>query len=194
MVDRRTRVTSVQQFRAAEMPPGDWRHQLIDGIPLTASGPYQAHMDLEARLRDFLTPAVPSGFRLEERQEIAPGGPVGYDLFELDLAVVPDGPGKPDFCRPILIVEVLSSHTESFDTGRKLDVCRGLPGMIEILHVSSERVDVALHRCGGNQDRSWTTDRAGQGGTITLASLGLLLAVEDLYGSRPAVSTVRHAP
>lgn len=183
--------TTVRQFLASEMPPGEWRHQLIGGIPLTESGPTQEHRDIEDRLRGILAPAVPSGFLLAEHLVIAPGGQSGLDCFEIDLAVIPDHPGIVTEARPVLAVEVLSPHTERFDTGRKLDVCRGLPGMFEILHVGSDRFDAILYRCGGDQGRFWTTGRAGRGGTITLSSLGLTLALDDLYGFRPVVSAAR---
>lgn len=82
---------------------------------------------------------------------------------------------------PIVIVEVLSSSTENNDRTDKLFAYRKLPSLREYVLISQQdrRVEVS-HRDG----RRWQLEDYGPGERFTLTSIGVDLAVDDLYVDR----------
>jgi Uma2 family endonuclease len=80
---------------------------------------------------------------------------------------------------PILIVEVTSPSTEDYDRGEKLGQYQRLPSVKEILLVSHREPQLVLHRRAA--DGLWGSHEEMAGGTIELASVGLRVAVDDVY-------------
>jgi Uma2 family endonuclease len=76
---------------------------------------------------------------------------------------------------------VLSSSTESYDRTGKLFAYRRLPSLREYVLISQQerRVEVS-HRDG----RRWQLEDYSPGDRFTLSSLGVELAVDDLYIDR----------
>jgi Uma2 family endonuclease len=82
---------------------------------------------------------------------------------------------------PHLVVEVLSPSTAYRDRGEKLRVYQACPSINEYVMVSSHHQEVEVyHR---EQDNKWTFTRYIARQDVTLASVGLTIAVNDIYAS-----------
>ncbi len=101
-----------------------------------------------------------------------------------DVAVV-CGPrvyhrGRTDtLTNPCLIVEVLSPSTQGYDRGEKWDHYQTIPTLTNYLLVSPDEPRALLLT---RQADHWDMrDAAGPGGSVQLASVGLTLALSDIY-------------
>lgn len=81
---------------------------------------------------------------------------------------------------PVLIVEVLSKSTESYDRGMKFSYYRTLPSFSEYLLLSQERVH-AEHFVREASDRWVLTETEDPAKTLELPSIGCTLALSDVY-------------
>ena len=102
-----------------------------------------------------------------------------------DLAVVC---GKAQFAdgqfdtliNPILLVEVLSPSTESYDRGRKAAMYQTIPSLQELLLIAQDAYKVELFR--RELDGTWSrTEAAGLDASIELQSIGFTLRLSELY-------------
>ena len=80
---------------------------------------------------------------------------------------------------PVLIAEVLSPTTASYDTGRKFALYQQLESLAEYLTVDTERVAVDHFR--REPDGRWIVQVLGAGARIELTSLGIAIPVDALY-------------
>ena len=80
---------------------------------------------------------------------------------------------------PEVLVEVLSPTTEAYDRGEKSRLYRALPSVRELLLASSSvaRVEQLVRQA----DDSWVLRVYESGARVPLGSLGIELAVDDLY-------------
>jgi Uma2 family endonuclease len=104
-----------------------------------------------------------------------------------DVSVVCGGPVFEDnvhdtLLNPQILVEVLSPSTEAYDRGKKLAHYRTLPSLREVLLVSQEEVLVDHYvRQPEPPGDGWLLRSMSAGTTITLASIGCALPVDDVY-------------
>ncbi len=82
---------------------------------------------------------------------------------------------------PTLIVEVLSPGTEAYDRGDKFKLYRGIPTFTEYLMVNSQKMQAEVFRKGEHGFWYLAEEADTAQDTITLDSIGLTLAVADLY-------------
>ena len=83
---------------------------------------------------------------------------------------------------PVLLVEVLSPSTESYDRGKKFAFYRSIPSLKEYALVSQRQKLVEVFR--KNEENLWVlheTDEAR--GMVDLASVGCALQLDDLYAN-----------
>lgn len=87
--------------------------------------------------------------------------------------------GEDDLLNPTLIVEVLSDSTERYDRGAKFEHYQTIPSFQEYVLASSSkaRVEVFTRQADG----SWVLRAYGPGEVARLSSLGIELAVDDVY-------------
>ncbi len=83
------------------------------------------------------------------------------------------------FTYPCLIVEVLSPSTEAYDRGGKFRLYRQNPALQDYLLVSSTCIEIDLYR--KTEDGQWMILNYQAGETIELKSIGLRLAIEQIY-------------
>ncbi|MBD5654717.1 MAG: Uma2 family endonuclease, partial [Candidatus Eremiobacteraeota bacterium] len=112
-----------------------------------------------------------------------------------DIKVVTDYPGAryPDFfvtCdrrdaadrlikrHPKVIVEVLSPSTAGADASDKLDEYQTIPELEEYVLIDSRKSSVRIYRRAGDE---LTTGPSVISGDIELASLGVTIALTDVY-------------
>jgi Uma2 family endonuclease len=81
---------------------------------------------------------------------------------------------------PTVVVEVLSESTEAYDRGKKFGHYRQVPTLREYLLVSQE--EPRIERFFRNDDGTWTlTEAAGLEATLRLPSLGIEIALREVY-------------
>jgi Uma2 family endonuclease len=104
-----------------DMPDGDLRYELDDGMPIVSPAPAYRHQVAVARLTVILSAACPPGLI------VLPGVGVNINKFQHrvpDVAVVRTD--RPDTLfeerPPELVVEVASQRTRLYDRNRKKDV------------------------------------------------------------------------
>jgi Uma2 family endonuclease len=115
--------------------------------------------------------------------------------YPLDMKVVTTYPGSryPDLVvtcdkrdarerlvkrHPKLIIEVLSTGTASVDTGDKLDEYQTIAELEEYVLIDSRKPSVRIYRRDGE---TLKTDPAAITGSIELRSLGLRIALSEIY-------------
>lgn len=86
---------------------------------------------------------------------------------------------EDDLLNPTLIVEVLSESTERYDRGEKFEHYQTIPSFQEYVLASSSkpRLEVFTRQADG----SWNLRTYGPGEVAKLTSLGVDLAVDDVY-------------
>jgi Uma2 family endonuclease len=86
---------------------------------------------------------------------------------------------KESITNPVLIIEVLSESTASYDRGDKFHKYRQIPSLVDyvLIEQTSKQVDVFHRDRGGDL---WKIS-SFTGGDVHLASLDLTLALETLY-------------
>ena len=102
-----------------------------------------------------------------------------------DLSVVC---GEPTFLsekrivllNSVLIVEVLSPSTESYDRGQKFKFYRALPSLQEYILVAQDRVNVEVFR--KNDEGHWVLYEADvEKGMVELDSVSCAVSLDDVY-------------
>ena len=102
-----------------------------------------------------------------------------------DLMVICDAPNfhgrrKIIIDNPIVIVEVLSPSTESYDRGEKFDAYRQLPSLRDyvLVHQNEARIEVFSLESDG----SWNqTEVSGLNARLTLESLAIEVPLASIY-------------
>lgn len=87
---------------------------------------------------------------------------------------------------PALLVEVLSDSTEAYDRGEKFAHYRRLASLQGYLLVSQREARLELFE--RREDGSWLFREAGPGQRLTIASLGVELAVDAVFATELAAS------
>ena len=83
---------------------------------------------------------------------------------------------------PVVIVEVLSPATETYDRGQKFTFYRGLASLREYVLVAQERRSVEVFR--RNDAGRWELyEPDPEHGTVELASVGCVLRLDEVYAN-----------
>ena len=80
---------------------------------------------------------------------------------------------------PMILVEVTSDSSEDYDTGTKFEFYRTIPTLRDYVIVSHRERRITVNARG--TDGAWTTRIATKGGRVELSSLGVDLAVDEVY-------------
>ena len=80
---------------------------------------------------------------------------------------------------PIVLVEVLSESTEAWDRGEKASHYRRIPALREYLLVAQDEPRLELFR--RNDAGHWELHEARTGESLELTSIGVTLAVDEIY-------------
>lgn len=162
------------------------KYEYVSGEIVAMSGGTIAHGRLMGRANELLNRALdgkpcivlPSDLRIRIRSADRATYP---DLHVVCGTIEHDPDDDHAVINPTVIVEVLSSSTENTDRTDKLFAYRKLPSLREYVLISQQerRVEVS-HRDG----RRWQLEDYGPGERFTLSSLGVELAVDDLFVDR----------
>ena len=89
---------------------------------------------------------------------------------------------------PCLIVEVLSSSTESYDRGGKFRLYRKNPSLQDYLLVSSTSIEMDLYH--KNDAGEWIILNYKEGDIVELKSISLSFPIEQIYRNLTLISEV----
>jgi len=95
--------------------------------------------------------------------------------------------GDPNaITNPIVLVEVLSSSTEAYDRGVKLEHYQRIESLREVVFVAHEQRRIEVVRRG--TDGHWQTTSGTSGESLVLESIGCSIAVDAVYRNPFATS------
>ncbi len=159
------------------------RHEFVGGEIYAMAGGTPGHAGLAATLLRLLGNQLPAGCRAytsDLRVRVAASDVTTYPDGTVICGKIVRAPEDPlAVTNPVLLVEVTSTSTETYDCGAKLEQYKLLPSVREVLIASHRTPQLTLHRRAA--DGSWTAAEAGPGGSVALESLGGRLAVDDVY-------------
>jgi Uma2 family endonuclease len=155
----------------------DIKHEYIDGYLYAMAGASRNHQRIVANVgRAFGNhlanqPCEPFTSDLKVK--------VGSKFFYPDVMVVCDGSDADDYYTrsPVLVVEVLSRSTRRMDETVKRLAYQNLPSLREYVLIEQDIVDVEVCR----RSEGWISNHFFMGDRVCFESIGLTLAVEDIY-------------
>jgi len=160
------------------------RHEFFRGEIFAMAGASRQHnlivtnivREISSALRDRPCEVYPSDMRVKAEAT----GLYAYP----DVTVVCGSPRLEDehgdtLCNPLVLFEVLSDSTESFDRGGKFEQYRTIPGLAEVVFVSQKEAHVEHFE--RQADGSWRLREYRAGQRLVLPAPGCEVAVDDLY-------------
>jgi Uma2 family endonuclease len=164
----------------------DTRYELVGGFVVAMAPPLRRHGILAVRLGGAIDSALRPRRPCSAQSEAGIVKPHSNDTcYVADLAVT-CGSLRPDdrlIRDPILIVEILSPSTTSFDRQTKVPDYRRIASVQEILLLDSDSVFAEVLRREGDH---WITEIVqGPAATLSLSSVPLTIAMADLYEGIP---------
>jgi len=162
------------------------KHEFLDGQVWAMAGGTPEHAAVCASITGLLTIALrekpcrtfSSDLRIRVRATglgTYPDVTVICGRVELD----PEDPKKVTAVNPVLLIEVLSPSTESYDRGEKLWHYQKIPCVREIVLVAHDRQEIEVVRREG--DGSWSRHVARAGDAVRLECLEAELPVDTIY-------------
>jgi Uma2 family endonuclease len=160
----------------------DTRWELVEGVPVAMAPPAVAHGMLAFRLGERIGTALrsrPPCYGQSEAGIVRPDRDDTYYIADLAVSCTRPEAGQQLMRDPVLIVEVLSPSTIVDDRQDKIPAYRLIASVQEILALDSTRMVAEILRREGER---WITEIVlGPNGTLSLASIGLTVAMAELY-------------
>jgi Uma2 family endonuclease len=159
------------------------KSEYISGFVYAMAGASSRHNRLAGRVHAVLDRLLDASdscepFNSDQKVRIFEAGPFFYP----DVSVACDPVFDDEDClrNPVVIVEVLSTSTASFDRGEKFTHYRQLPSLQEYLLVSQTSYEVEHY--SRRTEATWEfTVLKGEDAIITLPSLGVTLSLKEIY-------------
>jgi Uma2 family endonuclease len=160
------------------------KHEYINGQVYAMSGGSVNHGRIAIRLTAMFDTHV------ENSGCITGNSDIKINIIETTNYTYPDASVTCDdrdkttpnyFTYPCLIVEVLSTSTESYDRGGKFRMYRHNPVLQDYLLVSSTTIEMDLYH--KNDAGEWIIINYKEGDTIELKSINLSFPIEQVYRS-----------
>jgi Uma2 family endonuclease len=162
------------------------KSEFHDGRMFAMSSGSLNHSLIATRVSSLLDRQMPPGCRTcnsDLRIKVAPARLYTYADCSVicgELELFSDQ--KDVVLNPLLIVEVLSPSTEGYDRGKKFELYRTIPSFREYLIVHQDQRHVEHY--SKQDDGSWILrEQTGADGSVTIARLGVHIALADLYAS-----------
>lgn len=160
----------------------DARYELIDGVAVAMAPAARPHGALSGNVAGAIHAALQSRPECMVYIEAGIVPPNRADNFYVpDLSVSCDEPDddEPQLRNPVLIVEILSPSTATFDRTRKISDYQLIPSMREILLLDSRRIFAEVWRRAGD---GWVHESIEDpGAALTLDCIPLSIFMGTLY-------------
>jgi Uma2 family endonuclease len=176
----RHHVQSLEDYFAAERV-SPHRHEFSDGQIFLMVGGSPRHDYLESRLLEAIGQRLVGArcFTITSSQRIATAdGLYTYADGSVFCGAMEAGP-EQTATNPVLLVEILSDGTRSYDRGDKLDRYRTIPSLRHVVLVEPDAIDVEVWTRGPDGwTRAVSVDRAD---IVKLEAIGVSLPVAEIY-------------
>lgn len=155
----------------------------LDGIAYAMAGGSFEHSRLASRVGTVLTNALSGKPCVALQSDMLVKAPVDEFAAFPDASVVCAEPimvmheKNPALTNPTVIVEVLSPTTEAYDRGEKFERYQTIPSVQDYVLVSQDQKRIEVF----SRSRGWEGQAVGAGASIELASIGVVLDVDDVY-------------
>ena len=161
----------------------DTRHEFIDGYVYAMVGGSFNHGTLigniAGEIRNHLK-GKPCRVFSEGTKVKVPNTQLGDSRYFYPDVVVDCSIEKADgqmLTTPVLVVEVLSASTHKYDETTKFQIYASIPTLQEYILVEQSSVKIEVQR----RRTHWSIEKYFLGDSITFESIGLTIAVEELY-------------
>jgi len=174
---------TLEEYFALEAA-SDRRWEYRDGMVVCMSGGTEAHYTIESNVHFQLRLALRGGpcrAYTADTPVYSPAYPT-YLYPDASVACDPKFRTRPEVPRdmlinPVLVVEVLSKHTQGFDRGEKFELYKAIPDFCEYLLIEqTERRITHWHKFTG----VWSAREVTEG-VLGLVSLDCELLIADVY-------------
>jgi Uma2 family endonuclease len=175
---------TVEEFLAFERS-SDEKHEYYDGVIIAMSGAKRAHNTISTNITGLLWQQLKGkdceNFSSDMRVFVPKTRLYAYpDIVVVcgELQFLDDVPDT--LTNPLVLIEILSDSTESYDRGKKFENYRAIDSLQEYVLVSQDRA--AIDKYVKHGDGFWRlTDATGLGSAITLESIECTLNLADVY-------------
>jgi Uma2 family endonuclease len=163
----------------------DEKSELIEGVLVPMAGASANHNRIVINFSRLLPPEIPGQTVDIFISDMRLGLPDYATYTYPDIVVVRgepqfQSPKQTEVLNPCLLVEVLSPSTDRYDKTDKFRLYRSLPSLEEYLLIS--QTDYLVQQYTKVDDRRWLLqDWIGLEAIFTLSSLGVEIALQDLY-------------
>lgn len=160
------------------------RHEYLNGEVFAMAGASPAHNDIVANILGELREALrdkPCRARAsDQRVKIPATGLYTYpDVLVMCGTPEYEAGEPPSLINPTVVIEVLSDSTERDDRGKKFRHYRTIPSLQDYVLASQDSIWIE-HYIRREKD-VWELHDTLPGGTLSLASCGVELRVDELY-------------
>jgi Uma2 family endonuclease len=160
------------------------KHELINGDIYAMAGGTLRHgllsLNVGAELRAQLRDRPCRVFNSDVRVRVLETGLATYpDVSVVCGKVALDPEDENSLANPVVLVEVLSPSTESYDRNAKFAHYRRIPSLREYVLISQDEQHIEHYR--RNEDGTWTLRDVRPPGAVELASIGCSLSLAELY-------------
>jgi len=155
----------------------------LDGVAYAMAGGSFEHSRLASRMGAVLTNALRGKRCVALQSDMLVKAPLHEFAAFPDASVVCAEPimvmheKNPALTNPTVIVEVLSSSTEDYDRGEKFERYKTIPYVQDHVLVSQDQKRIEVF----SRSRGWEGMAASAGESVALASIGVILEVDDVY-------------
>jgi len=175
---------TIEEFYKFE-EQSDIRHKYLQGHVVAMAGASRRHNQITSTLNFLLYG------HLRDKDCEVNGGEMMVKIETVNVLTYPDFSvfcGEPKFTEdtiatllnPILIIEILSPSTESYDPGKKFQYYRELPSLQEYVLISQD--SARIERFVRKANNIWElSDASGLHEAIILTSIGYKLMLADVY-------------
>lgn len=163
----------------------DTKHEFFDGEIFAMSGGTKVHSRLSVNMLHELSKALETSPCEVLNSDMRIKLPTGLYTYP-DASVICDSPQFEDghddvLLNPIVIVEVLSPSTESYDRGKKFEHYRSCPSLRDYLLIAQDRVFVEHYSRQADTDQWLLTTWNSLEAAVTLTALGVRLPLRGIY-------------
>ncbi len=160
------------------------RHEFCEGMVLAMAGGTMAHAKVKVNLTGLMFAALRGRpcqpYDSDQRIRVAATSLATYP----DLSVVcgrrePDAEDPHAAVNPTVLFEVSSTGTAAYDRGERFEHYRRIPTLRQYVLVESTRAHVDVFSL--NAAGLWELREYGPGSVVALGSVGIEVAVDDLY-------------
>ncbi len=176
-------ITAAEYLAAERKSPE--RHEFFKGEIIPMGGASFSHNTISSNLMTLLGHALWHKDYLVHHSDMRVHNPVSGSYFYPDIVITA---GKPQFeddrfdtlLNPVLVIEVLSSGTESYDRGDKALAYRQIPSLREYVLVSQDKA-VVEHWVRLAENKWQVEDMEGLDGTLRLLDGTCEIKLADVY-------------